>query len=149
MQPLRLILTLVVAGALAACYTYRPVPGPDPVVGSRVSARLTDDGIHEMETTLGPDVAEVEGQLLAVDSSGLRLAVTQVQDRRGVQSDWRRETIELPRRAVANLEERQLSKGGTVLLGGAAVGGMVAIYSLLGGPGIFEGSGGSGGGGKD
>jgi hypothetical protein len=102
-----------------------------------------------METTLGPDVAEVEGELLAVDSSGLRLAVTQVQDRRGIPSDWRRETIELPRRTVANLQERQLSKGGTVLLGGAAVGGLVAIYGLLGGPGIFEGSGGSGGGGKD
>jgi hypothetical protein len=140
---------MLLAGTLSSCYTYRPLPGPDPVVGSRVSARLTDDGIHEMEATLGPDVAEVEGDLLEVDSTGLRLAVTQVQDRRGVQSDWRRETIDLPRRTVANLAVRQLSKGGTVLLGGAAVGGFVALYSLLGGPGIFEGNGGSGGGGKD
>ncbi len=130
--------------ALGACYTYQPVGAPAPQVGSRVSVQLSDDGSRELWGQIGPNVLHVEGNVLAVDSSSLGLAVRQVENQRGVQSSWNGEHVALPRRFVTGIQQRRLSPGGTGLLGGIAALGMFALYHVLGGSGLFEGNPGSG-----
>ena len=132
---------------LAGCYTYQPLPAPVPESGTRVAARLTEEGSVELASLLGPEVTQVEGQVMGADSLALRLAILQVANRRGLEATWGGEEVQLPRTSVAVLSQRRLSIGGTVLLGGAAVGGLYFVYRLLGGPGVLEGSGGGGGGG--
>ncbi len=138
---------LSVALALTACYTYRPLTTPEPVAGSRVSAQLTGAGSQELAGEIGPDVLHVEGKVLHVDSTGLDLEVREIESYRGIRSDWNGEQVRLPRVAVAGIQERKLSPGGTGIMGGAIVAGLYAIYRVLGGPGLFEGNPGQGAGG--
>jgi hypothetical protein len=130
------ILTLVL---LAGCYTYRPLQNPAPSPGQRVSAQLTTDGSRELTGEIGPEILHVEGDVVSTDSSGLDLEVREIESYRGFRSDWHGEHVRLPRAAVAGLQERKLSIGGTTLLGGVLAGGLYVMYRILGGPGLFEG----------
>jgi hypothetical protein len=133
---------------LAACYTYRPVSPPEPSPGQRVSAQLTTEGSRDLTAEIGPEVLHVEGDVLAADSSGLDLQVREIESYRGIRSDWHGEHVKLPREAVAGLQQRRLSVGGTTLMGGVLAAGLYAMYRILGGPGLFEGGNSQAGGGN-
>jgi hypothetical protein len=141
MRPVSVVGFLVLAG----CYTYRPLATPQPVPGTRVSAELTGDGARELSGQVGPEIEHVEGEVVAVDSAGVNMAVRQVETTRGIQSDWKGERVIIPRAAVSGWQERKLSVGGTGFLGGLVAGGLYAMYRLLGGPGLISGSGGGSG----
>jgi hypothetical protein len=132
--------------ALCGCYTYRPLVPPEPVAGTRVSADLTEEGSRNLSGEIGPAVEHVEGQVLRVDSAGIQLSVLQVEGFKGIQSDWNGEPVVIPRTAVAGWQQRRLSVGGTGFVGGLVLGGLYAMYRLLGGAGIFQGGRGGGGG---
>ena len=137
---------LIVALVLVtACYTYRPVVEVSPLPGQRVSAQLTSEGSRDLTAEIGPEVLHVEGDVLSSDSGGVDLEVREIESVRGFRSDWHGEHVHLPRIAVAGLQERKLSLGGTTLLSGALVGGLFVMYKLLGGNGSSEGSAGQGG----
>jgi hypothetical protein len=129
---------------ISGCYTYQPLPTTPPEPGTRISAELTDQGSIDMSSQLGPEVAEVQGEVIQSDSTALRLAILGTANRRGIESDWQREQVAIPVNALGRLQERKLSVGGTALVGGLAIGGLYAMYRLLGGPAIFEGSAGHG-----
>ena len=137
--------SVVALVVLAACYTYRPLAGPTPSPGQRVSAQLTTEGSRDLTGEIGPEVLHVEGDVLSSDSSGMNLEVREIESFRGFRSDWHGEHLRLPRQAVAGLQERKLSIGGTTLLSGALVGGLYVMYKLLGGAGMFEGPNSQGG----
>jgi hypothetical protein len=136
---------LLLSSVLCGCYTYRPLVTPEPVAGTRVSAQLTEEGSQDLSAKIGPAVEHVEGDVLRVDSAGIQLSVLQVEGFRGVESDWNGEPVLIPRTAVAGWQQRRLSVGGTGFVGGLVLGGVYAMYRLLGGPGIFEGDRGGGG----
>jgi hypothetical protein len=142
-------LLLGAALALTACYTYRPLTTPEPAAGTQISAQLTGSGSRDLAAQVGPDVLHVEGRVLQADSSGLDLEVREIESYRGIRSDWNGEQVRLPRVAVAGIQERKLSPGGTGIMSGVIVAGLYAVYRILGGPGLFEGNPGqSGGGGR-
>jgi hypothetical protein len=125
-----LLAALVLA---AGCYTYRPLSAPLPAAGTRVQAALTENGIDSLADRIGPDVELVEGKVIRADSAGLTLAVREVENHRGVRSDWQDEVVAIPRRFVQNIQERRISVGGTGLLGGAIAAGLVAATQAFGG----------------
>jgi hypothetical protein len=129
----------------SACYTYAPVVAPGPAPGAHVSAGLTQDGTGAMLPLLGPDVAEVSGQVIAVSADTLRLSLASVNSQRGIPTSWRGEEVPLPRARLSFMTQRRLSPGGTVLLGAGITGGLYLLYRLLGGPGVFGASGGGAG----
>jgi hypothetical protein len=139
---------LVLSSMLCGCYTYRPLISPEPVAGTRVSAELTAKGSQDLTGEIGPAIEHVEGEVLRVDSAGIEMSVLQVEGFKGIQSDWNGEPVVIPRTAVAGWQQRRLSVGGTGFVGGLALGGLYAVYRLLGGPGIFQGGGGGGGSGS-
>lgn len=132
---------------LCGCYTYRPLSTPAPAEGTRVSAQLTGQGSVDLAGQIGPDVLHVEGEVVRADSTGVELVVREIESFRGIRSDWDGEQVRIPMDAVAGMQERRLSVGGTGLLGGVMVGGLYAIYRVLGGPGLLEGADGQAGGG--
>ena len=141
--------TLPLIVTLAACYTYRPLSKPEPAPGDRVSAQLTIEGSRELADQIGPDVLHVEGDVLDMDTTGLNLEVREIESYRGIRSGWSGERLHVPRQAVAGMQQRKLSVGGTGLLAGVLTAGLYAVYRALGGPGLFEGgNGGSGGQGR-
>jgi hypothetical protein len=141
MRP-EIVLTVLLLGG---CYTYRPLNTPAPSPGTRVSAELTGDGARELSGQVGPEIEHVEGDVVAVDSGRVDIAVRQVETIRGIQADWKGEKVTIPRAAVAGWQERKLSVGGTWFLGGLVAGGLYAMYRLLGGPGLISGNGGDSG----
>jgi hypothetical protein len=132
--------------ALTACYTYRPLTTTEPAAGTRVSAQLTSTGSRELAGQVGPDVLHLEGKVLHADSTGLEMEVREIESYRGIRSDWNGEQVRVPRVAVAGIQERKLSPGGTGIMSGVIVAGLYAVYRILGGPGLFEGNPGQSGG---
>jgi hypothetical protein len=130
----------------SACYTYAPVIAPGPAPGALVNAGLTPEGTAALGPVLGPEVAEVEGRVVAATADTLRLALRSASSTRGILMSWRGEEVPLPRARLAFLSQRRLSTGGTIVLGTGVAAGLVLLYRLLGGPGVFGASGGSGGG---
>jgi hypothetical protein len=135
---------LLLLPLMAGCYTYKPLPSTGPETGSRISAELTDQGSIDMSSQLGPGVTQVQGEVLPSDSIALRLAILTTANNRGIESDWQREQVAIPVNALGRLEQRKFSVSQTALAGGLAITGLYAMYRLLGGPGIFEGSAGHG-----
>lgn len=133
--------------ALAGCYTYRPISTTAPEHGTRVSAQLTGQGSVDLAGQIGPDILHVEGDVVEVDSTGVELVVREVESFRGIRSDWQGEHVRIPSQAVAGMQVRRLSVGGTSLMGGVMAAGLYAIYRVLGGPGLLEGNDGQAGGG--
>ena len=129
---------------LSGCYTYRPLSTPQPEPGTRVSAELTNDGAHALSGQLGPQVEHVEGDVIAVDSNSVQLAVRQVETTRGNQVDWSGEKVVIPNAAVSGWQQHRLSAGGTGFMGGLVVGVLYGMYQLLGGEGGIEGTGSGG-----
>jgi hypothetical protein len=143
---MRSILCLGVGLVLAGCYTYRPISTTAPEQGTRVSAQLTGQGSVEMAGQIGPEILHVEGDVVEADSTSLELNVREVETFRGIRSDWHGENVRIPNQAVAGMQVRRLSVGGTTVMGGVMVVGLYALYRVLGGPGLLEGANGQGGG---
>src|SRR3954449_2334497 len=101
---------------LAACYTYRPLETPTPAPGQRVSAQLTSEGSRDLTMQIGPEVLHVEGNVVDADSAGMELEGREIESCRGFLSDWNGERVRVPRMAVAGMQQRRLSIGGTGLL---------------------------------
>lgn len=117
---------------LGGCYTYGTPRGPAPAAGTHVSLRLSADATRNFALQLGPAVSYVEGVVLADDSSGLQLAVTKVQGRSGPETPWTGERFSFPHDTYLSLQVRHLSLPGTVLVGGLAVGAVVAMSQAFG-----------------
>lgn len=130
---------------LAGCYTYRPLSSPTPLPGQRVSAQLTTEGSRDLTTQIGPEVLHVEGNVVSADSSGVDLDVLEIESYRGIRSGWHGERVRLPLVAVAGMQQRRLSIGGTGLMAGALTAGLYVVYRVLGGSDFFQGGTGQGG----
>jgi len=139
----RLVLAPPVLLLLGGCYTYQPLPATGPAVGTRVQATLTDAGSDSLASRVGPNVELVDGDIVAVDSGSLTLAVREIEDHRGNRDDWQGEPVAVPRHFIRELEQRRMSVGGTGLLGGAIAAGLVAATAAISGSGTLEGAGGS------
>ena len=141
--------TILLVPLLSSCYTYQPLKQPEPVPGDRVSAQLTTEGSRDLTAQIGPEILHVEGNVVRADSSVMELEVHEVETYRGIRSGWHGEHVQLPRQALAGMQQRRLSIGGTGLLAGVVAAGLVLAYQVLGGSGSSEGTnGGSGGQGR-
>jgi len=117
-----------------------------PAPGQRVSAQLTTEGSRDLTGQIGPEVLHVEGNVIDADSSGMDLNVLEVESYRGFRSDWHGERLRIPREALAGMQQRRLSVGGTGLMAGALTAGLYVVYRVLGGTDFFQGGTGQGGG---
>lgn len=138
------LLSILLLCTATACYTYQPLPSPEPDVGTRVSVQLTDAGSRVLWNQIGPNVLHVEGDVMKADSTALRLSVRQVENIGGVPTNWNGEGVAVPREVIAGMQQRRFSMGGTVLMGGIAAAALYALYSVIGGGGSLEGNPGTG-----
>ena len=139
--------SVVIAGLacslLAGCYTYRPLPGVDvamPAHGDRVEIQLTSAGTDSLAGQIGPDVRQIQGEVVSADSTGITVAITRTEAGRRGGTDWKGEHVTIPRADIASVEQRKLAVGPTALLGGLAGGGIVAAFALIGGTGSSSGT---------
>ena len=121
--------------SLAGCYTLKPAMGVTPTVGTKVAFAVNDAGRVALGGSMGPEIAQVEGQLLEMDSVNYLLAVSGVRTIRGDEQVWNGEQVRLKPEHVAYTYKRSFSAGRSIGLGVISVGGFAAIIasrSLLG-----------------
>jgi len=114
----------------------QPAIGGVPPVGSRVAFDLNDAGRAGLGGALGPEVAQLEGQLLEKDSTGYLVAVSNLKLLRGGEQVWAGEQVRIKPDFVGNTYAKRFSTGRTVALSAAGAGGLAAFFlgrSLIGG----------------
>jgi hypothetical protein len=115
--------------ALVACYSLQPLRGAEPEVGNRIAFDLNDSGRVVLGGTMGPEIAQVEGQLLNKDSTGYLLAVSTIRLLRGGEQVWAGEQVRLDSRYLGSGYARRFSVGRSIGLGAVAVGGIAAFVA--------------------
>lgn len=132
---IRTLSTFALAVALAAlpgCYTYVPTPPTQPAPGTDVRAHLTTEGAQELVSRFGPGVTELGGMLLDQEDSSVSMMISWYKSTRvGDVVSGGNETVRLPHIQIAGMERKQLSKGRSLLLGAAFVGGAILAQQLI------------------
>jgi hypothetical protein len=133
---------VVVAGVLTAgCYTLQPTMGVAPEIGNEMAFDITDVGRVGLGPSMGPEIAQIEGRLVSRESAEYLVAVTTVRYLRGGEQPWRGEQVRLKSEYVGSSYQKQFSRGRTIALGAAGLGGAVFLLSRsLLGSGRSEGS---------
>ena len=99
-----------------------------------IAVDITDQGRLALGGLIGPELSQVEGTLISMDSSEYVMGVTGVHFLRGGEQVWHGERVRIKSEYVGLRYERQFSTVRSVALGAAAVGvvALVASKSLRG-----------------
>lgn len=119
----------------AGCYAMRPLGGAEPQVGTKVAFDVNDAGRVALGGSMGPEIAQLEGQVLEKDSGGYLLAVSTTRLLRGGEQLWSGEQVRVKSEYLGPAYERRFSIGRSVALGALGIGGFGAFLltkSLLG-----------------
>jgi len=135
-----------VAGLCAAslllqvgCYTFKPLQTSAPVTGNRIAVVLNDRGRFTLGDRLGSAVDNVDGLLVAVDSTTVTLEVYRTTDLRGGTASWTGERVLMPKDAIVGYQERQFSKRRTYVLVATVVG-VIAATMMMTNLNLFNGA---------
>jgi len=121
---------LVGIGVLVAgCYTLKPAAGAVPEVGTKVAFDVNDAGRVALGSSMGQEIAQVEGRLVTKDAEGYLLAVSNIRLLRGGEQVWTGEQVRLRPEYLGNTYERRFSFGRSVGLGVLGIGGFTAFIA--------------------
>jgi hypothetical protein len=120
---------LAVLGVMAVvgCYTYRPLHGVEPQVGTKVAFDVNDVGRVALGGTMGPEIAQIEGQLMDKDTTGYLMAVSNIKLLRGGEQSWSGEHVRVKPEYLTYGYERRFSMGRSVAFGAIGIGGFAGI----------------------
>ena len=119
---------------LAGCYSLQSARGT-PDVGTKVAFDVNDVGRVGLGGALGPEVSQVEGQVLRRDSAGYLLAISNVRLLKGGEQVWSGEQVHVRSDYVGNTYVRRFSLARSIGFGVVGIGGFAAFLagrSLLG-----------------
>ena len=129
---------------LAGCYTLEPARQLAAVApGTVIALDLTDRGRAALGGSIGPEVGQIEGRLVSMDTSEYVLQVTGIRFLRGGEQTWTGEVVHVKSEYVSSRYERRFSTVRSVLFGAVAVG-AVAVVAAKGLSGFGTGDSGSG-----
>ena len=124
----RLAVCAAALPVVAGCYSTRPIRDLNGIPsGERVVVTLTSGGTDALTQMVGPQVRQLEGDLVsaASDSLELRLLRTTREDDRS--EPWQRQRVRVARTQVDNVEQRRLDRTRSWLMAGAVVAGVVLL----------------------
>lgn len=133
--PLRFAGAALVLLVVAGCYTLRPLRGVEPQVGERVAFDVNDTGRVALGGSMGPEIAQVEGQLIEKQNGSYLVSVSNVKLLSGLEQVWTGEQVRLQRTYLGTTYQRRFSAGRSIAFGLAGAGGIAALFvgrSLLG-----------------
>jgi hypothetical protein len=120
---------------LAGCYTLQPARTAVPQQGTRVAFDVNDAGRLALGGSMGPEIDQVEGNLLETDGDAYLLSVTAVRLLRGGEQRWAGEAVRIKREYINNTYVRQFSPGRTIVVSAAGVAAIAAIVTASLAPG--------------
>ena len=111
---------------LAGCYTLQPARGTVPDVGTRMAVDVNDAGRMALGGSMGPEISQIEGQLLGKEDGNYVVAVSAIKLLRGGEQGWSGEKVQIKSEYVSSFYQRRFSMGRTLALG--AVGASAVAY---------------------
>jgi len=130
------------AVCLAGCYTLEPARRQTPEPGSAIALDISDQGRVALGGLVGPELSQIEGRFVSMESGEYVIHVTGVRFLRGGEQGWRGETVRLKPEYVSSRYERKFSSVRTAALAAVAVG-AVALVAAKGLRGFTQGDRGS------
>lgn len=118
---------MALALLLAGCSTLQPVQGPVPESGTRLAFDVNDAGRVALGGAMGPEIGQIEGQLLGNEDGVYVVSVSGVTYLRGGHQSWSGETVRLRPEHIGNTYERRTSTGRSIAMGVITIGGFSAF----------------------
>ena len=134
MRLTRLTGVVVASVLMAGCYTLQPTMGVSPEIGNEMAFDITDVGRVGLGASMGPEIAQIEGRLVSRENAEYLVAVNNVKYLRGGEQPWKGEQVRLKSEYVGSTYQRHFSKGRTIALSAAGLGGAAFLLtrSLIG-----------------
>lgn len=119
---IRIAAVVAIGSLVTGCYTLQPVTGEKPMVGSRVAFDVNDVGRVALGGSIGPEISNIEGRLVATENGDYLLAVSSIRFLRGGEQTWTGERVNIKSEYVGRTFERRFSKGRTIALTATLIG---------------------------
>lgn len=113
---------------LSGCYALYPVR-TTPQTGSRIAFDVNDVGRVALGTSVGNEIAQIEGRLIERTPEEYLLSVSTVRFLRGGVQPWTGEQVRLKPEYLGSAYERRFSTGRTVAATAITVGGFAALVA--------------------
>jgi hypothetical protein len=117
---------LLIPFLLNGCYSYVPARSGPPGQGSRIRIHLSEPQDVRLTHVTGNEIVLVGGELVRLDADTATLSAYSLRARSGYEFLGTGETVRIPRRVIASVEEHRISPAKTVVLAG-----VVALGSAL------------------
>jgi hypothetical protein len=126
-----------------ACYEYHDAPLSAVRPNATVHVVLSSDASMSLGSTIGPNATSIDGRVLSIDGTTMRLAATQIARAVGPEEFLHDEPIDLPSNGALLISMRSFDGARTILaIGGILAGAFVArlatdgpaIVTVKGGP---------------
>ena len=114
---------------LGGCYTLQPSRGSAPEVGARMALDVNDAGRVALGGSMGPEISQIEGQLLGKDDREYLVAVSGIKLLRGGEQPWSGEKVRIKSEYVSSVYRRRLSPGRSLALGAIGAGAIALIVT--------------------
>ena len=121
---------VTMSALLSGCYTLQPLrSGYTPQIGDEMAFDINDAGRVALGGAMGPEIGQIEGKLLSRENAEYLVGVTTVRFLRGGEQVWKGEQVRIKSEYVGSTWERHFSKGRTIMLSAAGVGGFAWILT--------------------
>jgi len=118
---------------LAGCYSYVPVQPGTPGPGSFVRVEVNDQGASKLTSVLGPGVLQLNGLVLAQEDQTISMLVNTYQTTRNAELTGINDPVRLSIEQIRHVEQKQMSRARSLLLGAAVLGGGLALTHIFAG----------------
>jgi hypothetical protein len=118
-----------IAVILAGCYTLQPARGSVPDVGTYMALDVNDAGRVALGGSMGPEISQIEGQLLGKEGDDYLVAVSAIKTLRGGEQSWSGEKVHVKSEYVSSVYQRRFSTGRTLAIGAVGAGAIVFLVS--------------------
>ena len=99
---------------------------------------LSSDASSSLAGTIGPNATSIDGRVMSIDSSRIRLAVTQIARVLGPEEFLQYEPIDVPTRGALTISVRSVDRVRTVLAFGTLLAGVFAARMWSTSPGLVS-----------
>jgi hypothetical protein len=125
MQRKFVAVVVAISFLVTACSVYTPTTSAVGPASGIVRFSLTDAARSESLGELGSQVVSVEGEVRSADDSAVTVAVSEVARVAADNQELHGETVTIPTRYIARVEQKRTQVARSVLLAGAAVAAVV------------------------
>jgi hypothetical protein len=127
----RVVAFALLAAMSAACYTTVPLRVQSPARGTTIRVELNSRGADSLARYVGPGIVWLRGDVVESTPEALALQMHVTGDRRGVETYWTDERVDVRRSYAASISERRLSKPRTFFAAAGIAAGLFFLSDAL------------------